>query len=288
MDPHDTPRSAADPLSREAVERALDAMGAAPGDRMDLAEGALMLAALDGPEAPLARYRAHLADLVADVASRAAGASDVGACAEAIASVMADLHGYAGDAESYEDLQNANLMRVIDRRKGLPVALGILYAHVARAQGWDMVGLAFPSHFLVRLEAHGGRAILDPFARGRVLDVRDLRRLVKDMGGDRAELDPGFTREVADRDVLLRLQNNIKLRALKADDVARAAHCLRAMLRLAPAEPALWLELGAVEAHAGQLQAAGSALDRCLALEPDSRLRQQAAMLQQQIRRRLN
>ena len=46
-------------------------------------------------------------------------------------------NGYSGDELSYDDLQNANLMRVVDRRKGPPVALGILYIHAARAQRSD-------------------------------------------------------------------------------------------------------------------------------------------------------
>jgi len=54
----------------------------------------------------------------------------------ALTQVMAEEHGYGGDRQHYDDLQNANLIRVIDRRRGLPVALGILYLHAARAQGW--------------------------------------------------------------------------------------------------------------------------------------------------------
>src|SRR3546814_8592275 len=42
--------------------------------------------------------------------------------------------GYHGDTESYDDPQNADLVRVIDRRMGLPVSLGVLYIHAARAQ----------------------------------------------------------------------------------------------------------------------------------------------------------
>src|SRR3546814_19245031 len=81
-------------------------------------------------------------------------------------------------------------MRVIDRRKGLPVALGILYMHAARAQGWPAVGLNFPGHFLLRLERHGERAILDPFNEGRVHGATELLDLLKAMQGQDAELGP--------------------------------------------------------------------------------------------------
>ena len=70
-----------------------------------------------------------------------------GASPEALAEVIARSYGYRGDTESYDDLQNADLVRVIERRKGLPVALSILYLDVARRQGWEAEGLAFPGAF---------------------------------------------------------------------------------------------------------------------------------------------
>ena len=39
----------------------------------------------------------------------------------AIRDVIVGLHGYVGDIETYEDMQNANLMSVINRRKGASV-----------------------------------------------------------------------------------------------------------------------------------------------------------------------
>ena len=73
--------------------------------------------------------------------------------AAALTAVIAGAEGYCGDDETYDDLQNANLISVIDRRRGLPVALGIIYLQVARAQGWQATGLAFPGHFLISIDA---------------------------------------------------------------------------------------------------------------------------------------
>jgi regulator of sirC expression with transglutaminase-like and TPR domain len=276
------------PLPRAALEARLDAVGAQPDPDVDLAGTALLLAALDRPGVALDRYRRHLDTLAHDLRLAAAGARDVAACAEALARVMAGAHNYAGDTLSYDDVQNANLMRVIDRRRGLPVALGILYAHAARAQGWTLVGLNFPGHFLVRLEAAGGRAIIDPFGGGDVLEAGALRELVKRMGGADAELDPQYYEAVADRDVLLRLQNNIKLRALQVEDFTRAAEIARSMLRIAPGSAALWHELGAFEAQRGHLGEAIMALERCLNVATDARQRHQVALALQKIRGSLN
>jgi regulator of sirC expression with transglutaminase-like and TPR domain len=135
---------------------------------------------------------------------------DIEARVGALIQVIADDLGYRGDELTYDDLQNANLMRVIDRRKGLPVALGILYIHAARAQGWQAHGLNFPAHFLIAVEIAGQRAILDPFRGQRIGGAGALRGLLKSMLGEDAELSPAHSATLPNRAVLLRLQNNIK------------------------------------------------------------------------------
>jgi regulator of sirC expression with transglutaminase-like and TPR domain len=114
---------------REAIST-LENVGTLPDDAIDLAGTALALAALDHPDVEFARYREHLALLAREVGLRRA------APAEALREVLIDAFGYRGDRDSYDDLDNANLIRVIDRRRGLPVALSILWLHAARAQGW--------------------------------------------------------------------------------------------------------------------------------------------------------
>src|SRR5437667_193203 len=115
----------------------------ASGERiLPIAEAALALASFERPRVGPARYREHLKLLARDVGGHPAAAGDVAERAGALNEIILLKYGYTGDALTYDDLQNANLMRVVDRRKGLPVALGILYMHAARAQGWETVGLA--------------------------------------------------------------------------------------------------------------------------------------------------
>src|SRR5258708_22889857 len=87
-------------------------------------------------------------------------------------------------------MQNANLMRVIDRRKGLPVALGILYIHAARAQGWDMAGLAFPGHFLGPLQDAGTPRVLAPLHGGNPPRAAELPPLLEAIPRPEAALAP--------------------------------------------------------------------------------------------------
>src|SRR6476659_9064893 len=142
---------------------------------LPIGEAALALASFERPRVGLARYRQHLATLARDVGRHADAGGDLTARARALNEILLLKYGYSGDELSYDDLQNANLMRVVDRRKGLPVALGILYIHAARVQGWDIAGLAFPGHFLVRLADGHGRVIIDPFHSGQICGAAELR-----------------------------------------------------------------------------------------------------------------
>ena len=279
--------SAAPFSDRAGADAFLSSLAAARGGTLPLGEAALALACRDRPRVDLARYHQHLAALAREVGEAAAGAATAASRIAALNEVIVGRYGYAGDTLSYEDLQNANLMRVIDRRKGLPVALGILYLHAGRAQGWDMAGLGFPGHFLLRLADGVARVVIDPFHGGRVRDAAELRELLKAVAGLAAELEPQHYAPVSDRDVLLRLQNNLKLRLLQSRQPGPALAVVEGMLLVAPDHAGLWQEAGVIEAELGNLRAAIAALERSLALAPDVTTRRQAATLLQRLKPRL-
>ncbi|MDX1711035.1 MAG: transglutaminase-like domain-containing protein [Rhodovibrionaceae bacterium] len=278
--------------SRADMVAWLRRIGGQPDEEIDLAAGALALAGLARPGADLMRYEHHLSLLardVADLGARAAAGEDLNARAETLSQVIAGRYGYSGDEETYDDLENADLMRVIDRRMGLPVALGILFIHAGRAQGWHIEGLNFPGHFLLRLELDGARAILDPFHGGAIRQTADLRALLKTLAGNEAELQPEHYEPLGNRDVLLRLQNNLKLRLMRRQQPAEAVEVVETMLMFAPAHAQLWREAGLIHAHLENLRAAALALENYLELAEagDSR-RHEAAELLSNLRKRLN
>ena len=272
----------------ETCARFLRELGASGERVLPIAEAALALASFERPRVAFRRYRDHLRLLARDVGRHPGAAGDLAARARALNEIILLKNGYSGDELSYDDLQNANLMRVVDRRKGLPVALGILYIHAARAQGWNIAGLAFPGHFLVRLADGAGRAIVDPFHDGQVCGAAELRELLKAAAGRDSELLPDHYMAVSDRDVLLRLQNNLKARLLQAQDHERALKVIETMLMLAPDLAELWREAGMLHRHLGNMRAAGEALEQYVVRAPDGAARHQAAAILQQLRTQLN
>lgn len=279
------------PVSLVTAPRlALAMLADQPDDAVPLAQAALWLAALDHPGKGLDAYTDHLQALVDALRDRlqASPAETAADRASALSAVLATDWGYQGDVETYEDLQNADLMRVIDRRRGLPVALGILYLHVARAQGWDAHGLNFPGHFLIRLDGEAGdRAIIDPFHGGPALSVADLRSLLKAMTGQAAELTPDMYAPLSNRAVLIRLQSNIKMRLLDGGMLDAAGEILQRMLLFAPQDYRLWRENGLLYMRRGNLESALDALETYLTLAPDGDDRTRIAQVMAELRQRL-
>ena len=277
-----------DNFDLDRCARFLKEVGSSPSPTLPIADAALALASYDRPRVALARYRQHLSALARDVGRHAGAATGLTPQAKALNEIILLKHGYSGDELTYDDLQNANLMRVIDRRKGLPVALGILYLSAARAQGWEAVGLGFPGHFLIRLSQGPERVILDPFHGGRTLDAMALRELLKAIAGQEVELTSDHYAPVADREVLLRLQNNLKSRLLQGQQHERAARVIETMQMLAPDLAELWREAGIIHAQLGNMRAAMNSIEQFVARAPDGPARHEAAVMLQQLKTKLN
>lgn len=272
----------------ESCARFLRELGASEARVLPIAEAALALASFERRRVDLARYRDHLRLIARDVGSHPAASGDLAGRAQALSEIILLKYGYSGDELTYDDLQNANLMRVIDRRKGLPVALGILFIDTARSQGWEAAGLAFPGHFLIRLSEGAERLILDPFHNGQICGAAELRELLKAVVGEERELAPGYYVPVSDRDVLLRLQNNLKSRLIQQRRLERAVTIVETMLMLAPDLAELWREAGLLHRQLGNLRAAAAALEQYIVRAPEGGERHQAAAVLQQLRAQLN
>jgi regulator of sirC expression with transglutaminase-like and TPR domain len=231
----------------------------------DIALAALTLSALDHADRPLAFYQSHLAEMGTAAKAEAIYARDAEAAGRVLAGVLAGHYGYDGDRLNFDDPRNADLISVIDRRRGIPVTLGILYIHAARAGGLSACGLMAPGHFLLMIGLRGTEAIVDPFNAGAVLD---RERLVQAP----ALAAPGVPQEtrifepVSDTDVLLRLQSVLKARAIAAGEAERSLQIAERMAIIAPKHADVWVELAHMREAAGAMGAARAAYENCLTL----------------------
>ncbi|GJL85030.1 MAG: hypothetical protein DHS20C02_08050 [Micavibrio sp.] len=272
----------------------LESVGKSEDSEVDLAAAALAFASIDRPGLSLERYSIHLQKLAKEVGLRheellKAGADDnVETQLAALKHVLVDGHDYGGDEGNYDNLENANLVGVIDRGKGMPVTLSILYIHTGKAQGWDIAGLNIPGHFACRLQKDGQVVIFDPFSRCRILQASDIRKLVKKALGEHAELSSDYHDPMPNKNILIRLQNNIKLRQIEMEDYKGALQTVEMMRLIAPEEYRLFLDAGVLYAKLEQLDSAVDALESYIEQAPDARDRADAAQLLAQIKESLH
>lgn len=268
-------------------------IGELPDNEIDLAHTALLLASINHPGLTLQQYQSHLKKLVDETARQYDlltdnEADDITLYHDSLNAVIHEQNSYFGDHKNYDDLQNADLIRVIDRRKGMPISLCILHIHVARSLGWSCDGLNIPGHFLVRLNGESDRLIYDPFNDCKIMEAHNIRELLKTLIGPNAELSNDYFNPADNRTILIRLQNNIKIRQIEHEDYKSALLTVESMRAIAPNEYRLLLDAGVLYARTNSLTNATNALEEYIEKAPDQRDRQEAAILLQEIRSTIN
>lgn len=260
-------------------------MGEAGDGPHDIALAALMLSSLDHPTVPLGPCRAHLDEIAELARIDAPLMSNVEDGARLLSNLLAGRCGYDGDRLTYDDPRNADLIQVITRRRGMPVALGIVYMHTARAAGLTASGLDTPAHFLVLLGKNRSDVLIDPFNGGAVLDPERAGGPPRMGGHEGAQL----AQPVSDIDVLLRLQNNLKIRALHIGDRARALEIAKRMVLIGTGRAELWLDLARLNEANGVLGDARRAYESCLEIARQGQsLHNEAALGLAGLKRRIN
>ena len=257
--------------------------------KIDIAKAAIALAGPRLKRSSYGKYFHHLDKIAAETGERYAAlieegsADDCGVRLAALKYVLNERHGYEGDFDAYNP-DNASLIRTIDRGKGAPICVAILYEHSARAQGWDIAGLDVPGLFVCRMEHKGQRVVFDPTDGCRILEAADLRAIVKSTLGEYAELSASFFEPLTKRDWLVRMQNIVKLRLIEMGDYAAALESVERMRILSPHEFRLLLDAGVLYAKTHKTVQAINALEDYIAQAPDVRDRRDAALLLKQLR----
>ena len=280
--------------NQSIIENIIDQAGTLDDADINLANTALAMAAIDASVTSIQRYQHHIQILIDEVTLRYTSLIEGGAddSAEtqlsALKDIIADKYEYVGDTETYDDLQNVNLIRVIERRKGMPISISLLYIHIGLAQGWSIAALNFPAHVVCRIEKNGQIILFDPFNGCDILQASDMRQLLKSIIGGEAELAAEYYNPSSKRDILIRMQNNIKLRLIEGEDYEGAVKVIEIMRRIDPNEYRLLFDAGVLYARTNQALSAIDALEEYIDRSPNVEDQHDALILLRQIQESLN
>jgi regulator of sirC expression with transglutaminase-like and TPR domain len=249
------------------------AIGLLEDEAIDLDTSALALAHPDHPGLSLDPYFEHLTDLARRLVVGGRNAVSATEQADALATVIAGDCRYSGAATDYDHPDNADLIRVIDRRQGLPVSLAILYVASARRLGWSAEVLNTPGHVLVRIGPETDPLLIDPFNDGAVVSSEGLATLLRQMLGAAAQPNADHVAPMENRAVLVRLLLNQASRAEASGDAARALTLYERMTAIAPDYPQPWWDRARLEIARGDVHAARGSLSAMLEITRDVHVR---------------
>ena len=220
---------------------------------------ALALSQLDHSGCDVGEYLAQLEAIEDRVCEEGRGAALSSEQAIVLAEVLHDELGFAGDQEGYDAPVNADFIRVLDRRRGLPISLAILYVAMARRAGWVAHVLNGPGHVLVQI-GEKNPVVIDPFNGGRHVGEDEFTALYH---GHLVDVDPGgdlLLVPMTNHQVLARLLFNQAVRAESENDTQRAIVLHDRITRIAPRMLDSWHHLARLQISTNDSQGARATL----------------------------
>lgn len=185
--------------------------------------------ALPERDSPLGLFRA-----AASISLHAVPDLDIDAAAKAVQSMahvvqlraqsgstdalLAHLHdmlfevvGLRGAEEDYYNPNNSYLPVVIAKRRGIPIALALIYRTAACLAGLDSVGVNAPGHFLAGIDRPGQpRMYVDPFYGGALLDEAEVFDRIAAATGKQVPHSPELLRTATPDQWLSRMLLNLQ------------------------------------------------------------------------------
>lgn len=150
---------------------------------------------------------------------------------------MNDL-GFAQDEFTPLRPAAALLDKVLQRKRGQPLAMGLIALELARRLDIPLVGVNFPGHFLLRVP--GADHLLDPCG-GRRLHPNDCRDLLQRQYGPNLTLQADHLHTADPRSILQRLSRNLRQLHLSNDAPLAALVDAERVLELGNASAADYL-----------------------------------------------
>jgi len=249
---------------------AFAAMVCVPDEQIDLARATLAIAQSEYPDLDVERYLRKIDDFAAQVRDRAGENADAPRLIATLNFVLFTLVGLRGNAPDYYDPKNSFLNEVIERKRGIPISLSVLYIEVGRKAGLDLFGVLFPGHFLVKFANAGEDVVIDPFHRGAILSHAELQQRLDQVYGGGVELEKNFLAPASKKQILTRMLANLKNIYLQREDHDRALGVMQRLLILDPTEPENIRDRGLLYLKQECFLQAKEDLERYLEIAPDA------------------
>jgi len=178
-----------------------------------------------------------------------------------------DVEEFHGDLDDYYNPKNNFLNYVLGEKSGIPITLCILYAEIGKYADLILKIVGFPSHVIVKYEEE---IILDPFNRGRLLELDDLQEILYQNYGDSVEFDVEYLNQISDEKIIIRMLRNLKNSYTDSFAYEMASICNKMILAILPESPDEIRDMGILEEKLHNYDNAITFLNKYLEMEPNA------------------
>jgi regulator of sirC expression with transglutaminase-like and TPR domain len=208
-------------LQFKELEEAFLDFSARDDARLDLEEGAFLIARFGYPQMKPTKYQALLDDMATEIAPNIRRKRLPEEILRAINTYLFLEQGFVGNTDHYYDPDNSYINRVLDRRTGIPISLSIIYLLIAKRLELPVFGIGMPGHFLVKYSDKKNEILADPFNKGRLLTKTDCANFLINSGYDFEE---SYLVATPNRTILSRMIRNLISVYTKQKEIRLAEH----------------------------------------------------------------
>ena len=231
----------------------------------DLAELALCISAEHDPDLDVDAALLRVDALADGLLTGGTLTGDPAADATALAAYLAGERGFTGDVDDYHDPANGLLSAVLDRRRGMPITLSVLYVSVARRLRVPAWGIAHPGHYYVGVGTPDRATVLDPFHDGAVVTTDELSARLRAATAGRIEFTRAHLRPAGPAVTTRRILNNLTRDFTNRGDLDAALWTVECKLVLPNTLADDHRARGELLSHLGRYHHAAEAFERYLA-----------------------
>lgn len=183
--------------------------------------------------------------------------------------------GFAGNVNNYYESGNSFVHHVLATRRGIPISLAVIFIEIAGQLGLRAQGLAFPGHFLIKLQMGNGELVLDPFTCESVSrnKLDEFLQSFRQGAGLVGEVDLPvdlFLQPASSREILARMLRNLKEIYRANEDWPRLLAVQERLVLLLPDAPLERRDRGLVFEALGHWRAAAEDLSAYLSQQPQA------------------
>ena len=182
---------------------------------------------------------------------------------------------FGGNVNAYYDPDNSYLNAVLRTRRGIPISLAVLWMELAHGMGLVVRGVAFPGHFMVKVNLPKGQVVMDPFT-GQSLSREELSERLEPFTRRSGQVDDFevplglYLQSAPPRDIVARMLRNLKDIHTAQSDWQRLVPVLNRMIVLLPEAWSEYRDRGLAHAALGHSAQAVLDLEKYLVCSQDA------------------